>query len=196
MLVMCLVGLLSLASCASGEPDRCSVVEYKPSTPPASTVKSYKIVVHKDVPAERVGLILDAAFEWVTASSGAVVFEVTYADFDFTGADRPAPPAGTMWIYTEPKADKSSSTVGVCWSWSKDKNGRPSKSEIWIQDDLSPRVYYLTALHEIGHGLGLDHQENKDIPSIMYPWITDVGDHPTCDDKKKLCQIWGCAPGC
>jgi len=182
-------------SCVDGERDKCDVVMTDRNVP-IDSVKLYKIVVSKDVPTDRVGLILDAAFEWVTASSGAVAFEVTYDDFQYKGDNRPIPPLGEIWIYTETNVDKTSSTVGVCWTWNADSSGRPGRSRIWIQDDLAPRMYYLTAMHEIGHALGLAHYASKDTPTIMYPYITDVGDHPTCLDRKRLCDIWGCAPGC
>lgn len=187
--------VLALVACADGEPDQC-VIETFQSTPPASTVRSYKILLNKDVPSNRVGLILEAAFEWVTASSGAVVFEVVYADFPYEQENLPIPPDGEMWIYTAPNPDKDSKTIGFCRWWVASDSRRPVKSRIWIQDNLAPRLYYLTALHEIGHGLGLTHQEDKNVSSIMYPFITDVGDHPTCDDRKRLCALWECEPGC
>ena len=179
-----------VASACASSPEDCDHVEIV--TPPVDTVRSYKIVIHKDVPADRVGLILDATDEWVIASSGKVVFEVTYADFPY----KETPKAGEMRIYTEAKADKSSNTIGLATSWGKDEHGRPAKSRIWIQSDLDPRTYFLTTMHEVGHGLGLPHYELKDRPAIMFPFITDVGDHPTCADKQKLCQLWECAPGC
>lgn len=185
-----LTAIVGFTSCADGDPD-CDLINHT-STIPVNTVKSYKIVIHKDVSSERVGLILNAAFEWVTVSSGAVVFEVVYEDFDM----RAEPRKGEMRVYTESKVDKTSKTIGVCNTWGKDDHGRPARSRIWIQDDLTPQTYYLTAMHEIGHGLGLSHQEDQAIPSIMYPLITDVGDHPTCDDRKRLCVLWECEPGC
>jgi hypothetical protein len=185
--------LVALTSCADGDPD-CDhryVDDY-----PSSAVKAYTIVLHKDIPSDRVDLIVDAAFEWVTASQGAVVFNVTYGEFGYIGGEKPSPPSGDMQIYTEPNHTPGSNTIGVCWSWGKDPTGKPNRSRVWIQSDLAPRTYYLTAMHEIGHGLGLKHHEEKDPPSIMYPFITDVGDHPTCYDRQQLCAIWGCAPGC
>ncbi len=189
--------VLALGACADGDPDdACENVAIQLPTPPASTIRSYKILVNKDIPSNRIGLILDAASEWVTVSSGAVVFEVTYADFPHDREHLPVPPEGEMWIYTDPNPDKDSKTIGYCSWWTTKGSMLPVKSRIWIQDNLAPRIYYLTALHEIGHGLGLTHQENKSIPAIMYPFITDNGDHPTCDDRQRLCALWGCVPGC
>lgn len=172
-------------------PEECDYVKV-PAPKPIDTVKSYKIIIHKGVPADRVGLILDAADEWVLASSGAVVFEMTYGDFDF----KALPADGEMRIYTEPKADKSSKTIGLATTWGQDDKDHPVKSRIWLQDDLDRRTYFLTAMHEVGHAIGLSHFELKPPDSIMYPYITDVGDHPTCVDRQKLCQLWGCEPGC
>jgi hypothetical protein len=185
-----------LMSCASGDPDRCEIVTEKVPSPPVSTIKSYQVVIHKDVPTEQVGPIFDAALEWVSASRGAIAIEVSYAEFEYKLESRPNPPVGQIWVYTQEKADKTSNTIGFCWSWGDDVKGRPVRARIWLQNDLSPRTFYLTALHEFGHAFGLPHHEPKTPPSIMFPFITDVGDHPTCVDHKALCERWECDPGC
>lgn len=190
-LIFAIFACLATASCITSPEDDCDLVRHVAPIP-RDTVKSYKIIIHEKVPADRVGLILDAADEWVIASSGAIVFEVTYGDFDYA-----APPEiGEMRVYTEPKADKTSRTIGLCTSWGPDPQGHPIKSRIWLQDDLTPRTYFLTAMHEVGHGVGLPHHMEEQPPSIMFPIITDVGDHPTCVDRQRLCQLWGCDPGC
>ena len=179
-----------LSACADGTrtPDSCDYKELV--SVPTETIKMYKIIIHKDVPSNRVGLILDAAYEWVVATSGAVTFETTYSNFDISAT----PLDGEILVYEGPQTDGSS--IGLDWSWKGQDNGHPTKSRIWILKDLEPRLYYLTAMHEFGHAIGLPHVDNSKGPAIMIPTCTDVGDHPTCVDRNNACALWGCDPGC
>ena len=186
-----LFALTVVLSCADNPfDDDCEVTPPPPSTIPADTVKVYKIIIHSDVPGSKVGPILDAAAEWTTATDGAFAFEATYGDFD----PAESPKMGEMRVYLAPKTDPNSGIIGTAHWWSADAEGRPGRSRIWIQDNLDDRTHYLVAVHEIGHALGLDHSTSTS--SIMYPSITDVGDHIPCIDRKEVCKIWGCTPGC
>lgn len=180
-----------LVACAadSGDDSTCEVVPH-PSTVPNQTIRVYKMMIHSAVPGSKVGPIIDAASEWTTVTDGKFVFEVVYADFD-TAAQ---PDVGEMRVYLAPKSDPKSNVIGTAWWWGADANGRPVRSRIWIADNLPDRVHYLTAMHEIGHALGLGHSESN--TSVMYPTITDNGDHVPCIDQKSICQIWACTPDC
>lgn len=173
-----------VVGCASD--DECDVVA---SPTPAETVKVYKLVIHANVPGPKVGPILDSAAEWSSTLDGAFVFEVKYAEFDTAAL----PANGEMRVYLGPR-DPNSKHIGTAQWWGADANGRPNRSVIWLADSLAERTYYLTALHEIGHAIGLGHSD--DPASIMQPTITDIGDHPRCVDEKKACEIWGCTPDC
>lgn len=59
--------------------------------------------------------------------------------------------------------------------------------------DLKTRLW--TMLHELGHALGLDHDTDKTHLAIMWPFASEpikLG----CEDWRRLCDIWGCQPGC
>ncbi len=178
-----------LAACGSEDDDDCDL-KTTPSVIPTETVRVYKMIIHADVPGSKVGPIVDAASEWTTVTDGKFVFEVKYADFDTAKY----PDQGEMRVYLGPKKDPKSNIIGTATWWGTDANGRPNRSIIWIQDDLSDRTHYLTAMHEVGHAIGLGHSVSQ--TSIMFPTITDVGDHPPCIDRQSICKIWECDPGC
>lgn len=63
------------------------------------------------------------------------------------------------------------------------------EEKIKIKDYLTQDQTRITALHEIGHGLGLVHTENGTIMSAS--WSTE---HITCKDIFQFCGIWECDP--
>lgn len=50
------------------------------------------------------------------------------------------------------------------------------------------------ALHELGHVLGMDHENNPDIPAIMAPDVSDI-DRLTADDIAGVQSIYGVGNG-
>ncbi len=181
--------MLVACSASDVDDDNCDI-NHIPSPVPNQTVRVYKVMIHKNIPAEKIGAILDAASEWVTVTDGKFAFESVFADFNPTQQ----PNNGEIRVYIGPQLDPKSNVIGLAWTWSEDSKSRPFQSRIWIEDDLSDRIHYLTALHEFGHALGLDHSDSKS--SIMYPTITDIGEHLQCLDQKSICSLWECDSDC
>lgn len=180
-------------SCKPDEKESdCFLIHTKTNSPPVGSVEKYHVVIHSSVPIDKVGGILDAMSEWVEITQGKVIYDVTYATFNVEDA----PNMHYINVYVSPKTDPKSNAIGLAWSWGPDSEGRPTASRIWIDSSLDEKTHFLTALHEFGHSLGLDHSDEDKQASIMISYITDVGSSPTCYDRKDVCKIWGCSTEC
>lgn len=195
---VCVIAMLLavVATSSSCKPDEkesdCFLIHTDTKSPPVGVVDKYHVVIHNSVPAEKVGGILDAMSEWVEITQGKVIYDVSYATFDVEDT----PKNHYINVYVAPKTDPKSNVIGLAWSWGPDTMGRPTASRIWIDSSLDEKTHFLTALHEFGHSLGLDHSDDDNEASIMISYITDVGSSPTCYDRKDVCKLWGCSQKC
>lgn len=60
--------------------------------------------------------------------------------------------------------------------------------------DVSKRDFAQTVLHEIGHAVGLDHDEDMSHrkQTTMMSHTDDSSDHLTCRDMRSFCEVWQC----
>lgn len=63
-------------------------------------------------------------------------------------------------------------------------------TNVFIDVDETPRDFHEIALHELGHALGLDH--NDATGTIMYEWTNQASSFLTCSDMVSFCKEWGC----
>jgi hypothetical protein len=64
-----------------------------------------------------------------------------------------------------------------------------------ITDRIKDKDYAPVVLHEIGHALGLDHNEGIDgIGTLMFPSIDVGSNHITLKDGEKFCKLYHCDP--
>lgn len=80
---------------------------------------------------------------------------------------------------------------GYC-SYSWYDTGKTLGATILINEPLDFVRLNQVAIHEFGHSLDLDHDE--DTKSIMH--FDAPVDLPSCGDKMKLCEIWNCSTDC
>lgn len=184
--------LLTVGSCTQKLSPSCSYTNDNSSMPPVGAVKKYLVIMHDTIPADKANAIFDSLAEWSKITNGAVTYEVIYRHFDVSKE----PSLGELEIYLGPP-DPKSEFIGMATWWNPDSSGRPSKCIIWIDSTLNKKMNFLVSLHETGHCLGLGHTpESVSEDSIMFPQVYDIGDSPTCYDKRQVCKIWNCDSKC
>lgn len=64
-----------------------------------------------------------------------------------------------------------------------------------VTDRIKDNDYYAVVLHELGHSLGLSHNEGIDnVGTLMFPSIDFGSEHITMTDGKKFCGLYHCNP--
>jgi hypothetical protein len=62
-----------------------------------------------------------------------------------------------------------------------------------VSDRMTGKEYVTVVLHELGHALGLEHNENIwEVGSLMYPSLDLGSRHITPYDLKKFCKLYRC----
>lgn len=69
-------------------------------------------------------------------------------------------------------------------------SGRRSEAPGLYSDE---DVAYASMLHEFGHVLGLEHNEDRHDRAVMWPAVSVPG-RLGCTDVQRACVLWGCQP--
>jgi hypothetical protein len=102
----------------------------------------YHLVVSTDFTPDQSNAIFDAALQWQERSNGFVTFDGDLSQFDAIRFDPSTSSALTL--------EFGGGTIGL-----ETQQGR--SAHIQILSNLDPRTFHQTALHELGHALGLHH---------------------------------------
>lgn len=102
----------------------------------------YHVVVSPDFTAEQSSAILDAALQWQERSGGFVSFDGDPSQFDAIRVD-PATSAQLTWEF-------GGGTIGL-------ETQQGNSVHIQMISNLDARTFHQTALHELGHAIGLHH---------------------------------------
>lgn len=192
--VVMLVG--TLTSCASGEEDDFTVRDsWELSRVPECPIGSpYIFHVDPALDDRHTEGLRVALATWDVQMDRLFPHEVSYS-----------PEASTDEFFPcEVKVRGNGTSRDGFYAWAgarKGKNGRPVGGTITVQWKNigeaveSPNFEKSLFLHEVGHVLGLEHDENKNYDSIMRAGLVASG-KLGCEDVRKVCKIWGCTPSC
>lgn len=62
-----------------------------------------------------------------------------------------------------------------------------------VTERLTTKNYKTVVLHELGHSLGLEHNDTIDgIDTLMFPTLDLGADHITYEDLKSFCSLYHC----
>ena len=129
----------------------------------------YLIYIDPAFTPDRQGEIREAIGEWNQVSEGNITLIET------------ASPKGSHVIQVwADHTQRASGQAGECV---------PFYETIKLQDDMKVDQTRRTALHEIGHAFGLEHDHEG---TIMCFSLACAPKHLTCDDLRQFCSIWKC----
>jgi Matrixin len=135
--------------------------------------------------------IKEAAQEWSQATDGRVVY--TFQNFPATDIDYPNSIIVLRTNQYAPEIleldfDLKQFTIGFC-------NMRGNVAYIGLVGDrlTEDDVYRAVMLHELGHSLGLPHNQPPDgIGTLMYPALDQGADYITHTDLVNFCELYNC----
>lgn len=134
--------------------------------------------------------ILSAAWEWSDATENRVVFTVKILPQNHID------PINAIII--NKLSDDSAQVIMYDVFGGKNTLGFYDNKNVipfigLITNRLNDKNYKPVVLHELGHALGLMHNEKEeDMGSLMYPIIDDASDHITAKDIKNYCDLHHC----
>lgn len=137
-----------------------------------SADQHYHLYISVGFSPAQADMIIDAALEWQDATGGFITFD---------GAGQPGE-GSTIEFKTDHELQPEPGLLGETWN-----DG--TSSTVSIYTSLKDSVFRQTAVHELGHTLGLEHSTPGTAMCYSYGC---AGKHVTCKDVEQLCSVWGC----
>jgi len=129
----------------------------------------------------RIDAIREALSSWETATDGAVVFTMrVLPPGDLADAD------GRIVVRDEAPDSTWPSIFGFTMRVPHDHNVRTS---VLLRDDVGVGVFQISATHEFGHALGLDHYNGPE-PTLMCARLVSDAPVPQPRDVVALFDAW------
>lgn len=149
------------------------------------------IILDRDFDSDEVELVITSAIEWTEATHhvaeidviqlpavGIILNEDTIL-MSSVGLDAP-----DILIY---EASSGNQDLGLYT-----KRGGTSIIEL-VSERIPDKYYKGVILHELGHALGLEHNEGLEgVDTLMYPYIELSADHITPIDLNNFCKLYHC----
>lgn len=147
-----------------------------------SPTRGYNVCIKSGFSDEQRQSIVLAYTEWARATSGTVSFTKTNSP-DYSQSVviiKPVTQADLLKVYHKVLIGRN--------------NYRGSDNFMYIAVDQSKAEFHQTALHEFGHVLGLDHDEEVSHhgKTVMTPSTNDASPALTCLDIQAFCTVWKC----
>jgi hypothetical protein len=79
--------------------------------------------------------------------------------------------------------------------------GRPGTGVVFFNSNdfftsrMTDETAYAITLHELGHVIGLDHDQSREHETVMWPFVTEPG-RVGCEDVRRVGVIWGFKASC
>lgn len=140
----------------------------------------YNVYIDPSFSTNETRLIMAALDEWESTTEGAVNFSIIKA----SQSGNSDTPTISFYPSTQSQMHKDYTPTSIGRT-----NYRGSDNEIIIATDLGITDFYKVSLHEIGHAIGLNHQDKN---TVMNGNVDNASLHLTCIDIKTFCDVWNC----
>lgn len=157
-----------------------------------SDTRQYNVYIDTSFTPEQRDAIITATMEWESATLETVtfVFSIIKDKSQSLIVITPSTMTGLRILFPEEFKDEEKHGMYLIGMTSH----RGSDNQVYIATDISKRDFFQTALHEVGHSIGLPHDENADheMKTTMNPDTHKSTTHLTCLDMQAFCKQWGC----
>lgn len=161
----------------------------KPTESPSAFDGGMEVRVSDETTPYQRGIVTECVARWGYLLDGSVGFRNVVV----SPTDLYDPRANTINIIF-PSDRRKDGLVGHTDRYARE-DGRTLAATILIfdKDDVDEQRW--SCLHEMGHALGLSHDEDRSHNSVMWPVVSfpiQIG----CEDWRRVCQIWHCEARC